>query len=588
MVLDEPWLLRAFAQRTRSFTPICHTDRDDCETWAAFPSVNSRGLPPPSPAFVSVPRVIPELPSAPATTSSFSCAPEQQPYPMRRRLPPKEALEAVLSRLLANHVTIQHIRAAATGPSTARVQSIYSIGLAGGQQLVLATAPSSMVRLLRSEQLLVESEAIVIGWMRDTLTTDEFGMLDRGVGGSTEAARGHTRHGNYSGGTAAKGKRSTGTVPQDQSHASDFVRRSVYPQSELLSILPTLVASSITTTLALEDIIDSPYAIFRQPLPSGCFVTASSLYQIASSTSQDDALSVGSRTCIEFQAGVLVRQLSRMTAPTGRFGPAIAVLSPRIADGKSGPSGIGKTWSAAFQSMLEGVLRDAEDMTIHIPYAAIRAQAGRLALCLDAVVTTPRLVLVNAAEPSNLLVRMPPPPPGTQAPPQQKAAVVGLADWTNAFFGDPLFTRAFGNQPPSSSFVDGFRTGLDNGGGDAHDEVEEEDYDEEKTWSRSDLDTSDVRILLYSCYHLTVSIVEEFYRPSHGSSEREMGARRRLGEVLAKLAAVDVVGDETGLQLLQGSSSSGQRGRRPEGSVSSPGGLEWNAGQHMCRAELRG
>lgn len=481
----------------------------------------------------------------------------------------------MLSRLLASDVTVEGIRA--TPASPARIQNIYTICLAGGQQLVLAMAPSTMVRLLRSEQLLVESEALLLRWLREKHTRDKL-VADK-VGVATDPGNGDTTYGNYPGSTA-EDKRPIVTAPNNSVRTPEA--RSVFSQMGLLDILPTIIASSATDALAVGDIIETSYAISHQP--SGTLITADKIHPGAQQEHPVDTRQ------IEFQAGTIVRQLSRLTAPTRKFGPAVAVLGFPTTGGNSGASEDFRpaaflddsTWSSAFQSMIEGVLRDAEDMVIHIPYAPIRTQMRRLCRYLDAV-TTPRLVLIDAGEPTNLLVRtqdiLSDDTPcgcasasgsseqdvGNQVTVKQ-SRVVGLADWSNAYFGDPLFTKAFSTQP-SRSFLDGF-----------HGAIESENL-------RYHQDTSGVRILLYSCYHLTVSIVQEYYRPRQGSTEREMEARRKLGEVLATLAAVGVADESRGMGWQVS----------PDGLTATPSGLDvstspgadWSSSQYACRAELR-
>ncbi|KAI6355091.1 hypothetical protein MCOR25_008342 [Pyricularia grisea] len=577
MVLEEPFPPRAFAQRTAAFAPTCNADRTNRDTWVTSSSVNSRRPPGALPGSV--------LPATERTTASvaplaFACEPEQ-PYPMHR-FPSKEGLQAMLSRLLASGVTVEGIRA--TPASPARIQNIYTICLSGGQQLVLAMAPSTMVRLLRSEQLLVESEALLLGWLREKLTRDKL-VADK-VWLAADPENGNTTYGNYPGSTA-EDKQPIFTVSKDSVRTREVP--SVSSQMELLDLLPTIIASSTTATdaLAVGDIIETSYFISHQP--SGRHITADKIHRQAKQGHPIDTRQ------IEFQAGTIVRELSRLTAPTGQFGPAIAVLGSPITGGNcsfgagedSRPAAClsNNTWSSAFQSMMEGVLRDAEDMVIHIPYAAIRAQMRRLCLYLN-VVTTPKLVLVDAGEPTNLLVRT----RGLSSDDRahvcastsvsgqgtfgnqgsgKQFGVEGLADWSNAYFGDPLFTKAFSRQP-SRSFLDGFYGGMES----ADDEC-----------LRYHQDTSGVRILLYSCYHLTVSIVQEYYRPRQGSTEREMEARRKLGEVLATLAAVGVADDSRGGMGWQA---------RPDGLTDSSSGIDastpgadWSSSQYTCRAELR-
>ncbi|TLS31334.1 hypothetical protein PpBr36_03087 [Pyricularia pennisetigena] len=578
MVLEEPFPLRSFAQRTTAFAPTCNADRIDRDTWVTSSSVNSRRLPGVLP--VSVPPA-PEQTSTAVALWTFACAPEQ-PYSMRR-FPSKEGLQAMLSRIIAGDVTVEGIRA--TPASPARIQNIYTICLAGGQQLVLATAPSTMVRLLRSEQLLIESEALLLGWLREKLTRDK--LVAGKVGVAADPRNGNTQYGNYPGSTA-EDKQPMVTVPNNSVRTPKV--RSPSSHVELLDILPTTISSSIADALVVADIVETSYLISQQP--SGRFITADNINREAQQEHHVDIRQ------IEFQAGTIVRQLSRTTAPTGQFGPAVVVLGCPVKDGNASASedhrpaaslnNNNNTWSRAFQSMMEDVLRDAEDMVIHIPYATIRTQMRRLCQYLN-VVTTPRLVLIDAGEPTNLLVRTrcvsldDKACASTSFSNQQaigsqglvkQLGVAGLADWSNAYFGDPLFTKTFSRQP-SRSFLEGFYGSMESA--DGHFTMEKEN-------SGCHQDTSGVRILLYSCYHLTVSIVQEYYRPRQGSTQREMEARRKLGEVLARLAAVGVVDESRGMgwqASLDGLTAT------PSGLEASSPGADWSSGQYTCRAGLR-
>ncbi|KAK7976358.1 endo-1-3(4)-beta-glucanase [Apiospora arundinis] len=85
--------------------------------------------------------------------------------------------------------------------------------------------------------------------------------------------------------------------------------------------------------------------------------------------------------------------------------------------------------------------------------------------------------------------------------------------------------------------------------------------DDERVANRSTLDGEDsnaaIRLLLYECYHATVCVVKQFYRPSPPeSTQRELAARRRLAEVLRKLELVQQHGPIAATSRSGGSSSS--------------------------------
>ena len=275
-------------------------------------------------------------------------------------------------------------------------------------------------------------------------------------------------------------------------------------------------------TLVFQPVVPSVPAVHRQP-----------------------AFSHRDRDRIDFQVGRLARTLSRLTSPNGNFGTVAQVLPvfqarPLVPD--MTPFQTQPAWSTAFRNMLEQSLVDGQDMAIQLPYGTIRAEVERLLPALDKV-TKPRLVVVNAASYSNVLVPATPEHHGADG-----AAVTGLIDWSNCIFGDPLFMQVF-SERPSDSFLrglngnnegdnvrvaataielppdvgsDGYYGGYDGGydGGDSE-------------YARG------ARLLLYQCYHHVTSVVREFYRPQQDSTPREMAARRRLTETLVRLSEID-------------------------------------------------
>lgn len=261
------------------------------------------------------------------------------------------------------------------------------------------------------------------------------------------------------------------------------------------------------------------------------------------------------RRNIDRQTGALMRKLARLTSPTGQWGNVAAVVplslsrshsQPMSSPGRGHSQGAsskteisigGKTrplptasgsngaesWALAFHSLLEGILRDGEDMAVAVPYAAVRRTFRRLANVLDGVVV-PRLVVVDGGDEVNVLVEQRQCEGG-----KVDWVVSGLQDWSNSLFGDPLMASTF-SDGPSESFLEGFNgtssMGLAAGA---------------LRFSRDvidDLSSAGVRLMLYQMYHALVCIVREFYRPRVDSSKRELAARKRLNEVLAKLADV--------------------------------------------------
>ncbi len=198
-----------------------------------------------------------------------------------------------------------------------------------------------------------------------------------------------------------------------------------------------------------------------------------------------------------------------------------------------------------------------------LPYLAIRRHFKHLGYILD-MVSLPRLVLVDAVADSNLLVLrsktvsgssglgpvmadgsardlMAPAEPSIEGEHcssedgghdeasesvtssleeedvRPVVMVTGLRDWGNCVFGDPLFASVFCEEP-SEHFLRGF-DGPEGGRDPAAAAAGCDDAIEDR-------ESVPVRSLLYQCYHTTVQIVTEFYRPTSESTSRELAARK--------------------------------------------------------------
>lgn len=459
------------------------------------------------------------------------------------RPPSEQSVRAALGSVFTD-ATIERIQAI---PSP-RLQRLYEVSLSNGKTFQLVMSPSTRLRLLRSEHFMIPSEALALRWIRNTLSKD-------------------------------------GETTQQQ-------HRDASPG--LVQLVPKLIHLSPGTT----------------ELGSIC-----SFYETTQSTPialVPGLLSMEERQQIDGQVGRMFRELARLTSPSGRFGPVANCLSaspsssPRRLIGSSftssgHPAMAGSTegvdtWSGAFHLMLEGILRDGEDMAVMISYSAIRRHFKRLRHLLD-VVTVPRLVVIDGADESNALVSSSPPPttkttdsvpipsiaqaaskiqldsqepkPESEADTATKSektttvkkedekersnednddspmVFAGLRDWSTAIFGDPLIATVFSEGTPSPSFLKGFN--------DNDAEPTEPPSSPSKltltTTSQAlplnesiieDTKTAHIRRLLYQVYHASVSIVKEFYRPRGGneSSRRELEGRKKLTEALAKLELV--------------------------------------------------
>lgn len=119
---------------------------------------------------------------------------------------------------------------------------------------------------------------------------------------------------------------------------------------------------------------------------------------------------------IELQLRSFSSTISQHISPT--FGPAALVASDR---GFS-------TWRESFKSMFESIMMDAEDMTINLPYHAIREAASSVAKELQDVKEA-RLVVLGLGRPQNVLLD------------QRTNDVTGLLDFGQAIWGDTALSE---------------------------------------------------------------------------------------------------------------------------------------------------
>ncbi|KAH8903279.1 hypothetical protein BR93DRAFT_885345 [Coniochaeta sp. PMI_546] len=400
--------------------------------------------------------------------------------------PPAEKITMAVSKAIGEpDVTIRRLRRI----HSFKLHRVYEVVLSDGRTLELVMPPPSMLRLLRSERQIVNLEAVVVQWL-STLLSEE-------------------------------SPADPGGFPHDK--------------SDLLRLLPRLVSRSIATVD-----LGGPYSIYQSR--GGTPIA-----------SQPRPLTKQQRANVDFQKGRLAGQFSRIKSPTGRFGYAVSVVASnesitRTKDGgqqsqsSSGSIEGSRTWSDAFRLMFEGVLRDSEDMAIMLAYPIIRRHLARLSYVLDEV-TVPALAFIDGMDDDNVLVTLSPTKSrGTRGDDDRghnswdsnedsngepsrssepSIQIVGLRDWSNGVFGDPLLATAF-SKDPSNELLEGFygtTTGKQSPAADS----------EEQSVSAK------MRLLLYQAYHATVSIVTEFYRPRSESTTRELAARRTLTEALMKL-----------------------------------------------------
>lgn len=355
-----------------------------------------------------------------------------------------------LKEVLGHLVPGSTLVAAEELPST-QLPRLYSLSMSDGHNLILSFAPSMTMRLLRHEATMLSAEAALVSFIAGT-----DGKLE--LGGSLPGF--------------------TGKPPRS---------------AELLDLVPKLLKhSSSNKEMAY------PYSIF-EPI-AGAPLSTLSIY-----------LSLPERHFIDKQVGSMARRLASLTSPTGLFGPVSRILPDPLTPASTSWEQGSTTWSAAFHSLLEGALRDGEDMAVLLPYEAIRASYQQHSWCLDAV-KAPRLVVLDAGSETNVMIKRGP-GDGTTMVVNGYPRLTGLRSWGQGVFGDPLISSCF--EEASQGFLEGWQEG--------HEDVIE------------DTDNAEARLLLYKCFMATVSIVTEYYRPRPDSSRKELEGRRRLTNVLAEL-----------------------------------------------------
>ncbi|KAK4124195.1 hypothetical protein N657DRAFT_571124 [Parathielavia appendiculata] len=504
--------------------------------------------------------------------------------------PAEEVVRDMLGPVVSPEDNIERIRAV---PSL-RPRRIYEVVLSDGRTLHLVLPSLTMWRPLRSEQDTVSSEAAAVRWIRDTVSPQQETTTTPTTTSTPQPHQPRQQH---------------------QDEQPSFPASSSPNLPPLPLLLPTLLHHGQKSHLP-----ESSFAVYA-PVPG----TPLALLPSTPSRSAQSA--------IDYQLGAFFRTLASLTSPTGRFGPLAAVVNSNvpptttttttttllpkvIVEGGLSATGGAGTWSVAFHSMLEGVLRDGEDMAVVMAYSAIRRQLRRLGYVLDEV-TVGRLVLVDfmldgvEGRRRNVLVvddgeeedgggkegkgdegkgderkgdevglktreggdvdgearngkgekvkeiqradvqqgeeGEKAAPTETDSHPRHRLRVTGLCDWSSCVFGDPLLAAVFSDpqqqQPPSSAFLGGFSGEKQREPNPDYHHRRPLDPHHHLPFPLNEIvieatDTAWIRILLYQVYHAATHIVGEFYRPRQDSSARELEARRKLNEALARLAEV--------------------------------------------------
>ena len=355
------------------------------------------------------------------------------------------------------------------------------------RMIMVSMPPAPSLRLLRSERWLFGSEASMLSWVWESSGPDDHRPGPNGARGAGNGA----------------------SKVCEEANSLEGVR----------GIRP-LVPKMHRYHRDSNSPIASPYLVLSA-------TPGKRLRSVVESMPADE------NTGIEKSVGSVVARLARIVSPSKRFGPAVAVLNPpdteNLQAGAQGMQYTGGTarWKAAFQSYLESVLRDGEDMMVHLPYGPLRAQTQRLGGVLNQIIT-PRLMFVDELEDS---IHVEPSKDGVEP----GGKVVGFSNTSTAFFGDPLLSTAF-TAFPSKSFLRGFTL-----------DAEDVDPSDPSTWRHvdgliEDLENAPARMLLYRCLHAATALVRQYYRPSSERNKREMAARRALAEALAQLEKTEIVG----------------------------------------------
>lgn len=376
---------------------------------------------------------------------------------------PVRRIKDVLGQLLPS----ANLESVHESPST-QLARLYTLNLSGSRQLLLSFSPAPAIRSLRHEQALLLSEATLVYFLSNMSTR-----------------------------TLIPSPMEGGAIGQ---------------------YLPTLLPKMLRHSSNTRE-IGYPYTIF-EPV-SGSPLSSQSIY-----------LTVSERRRIDHQIGMLARDLALITSPSGTFGAALKVygdpftrIAAPVCSSSSGAFDAGgrgsETWSSAFNSLAEGILRDGEDMSVLLPYDVVRRHFSRLSWRLKAV-KTPRLAVLDVGVEANIMIerRLDDAP----LPPENTVKVTGLRDWSQGVFGDPLLSSCF--EDPSDAFLAGWKSGR---GGSLIEDPE----------------GAATRIMLYRCYRAIVAIVTEYYRPRLESSRYELEARRRLTDALAALEKTELEGSET-------------------------------------------
>ncbi|KAI0198647.1 hypothetical protein F4808DRAFT_435298, partial [Astrocystis sublimbata] len=429
---------------------------------------------------------------------------------------PSDSVRAIIESAIPN-TTVEAISII----PTRNLLRTFRVQLADKRTLLLNLPPSS-ARLLRSERSLLQSEAAVLGWLLDDVCQHDQGSQRLGEKKAVKCPI----------------KRKISARWPSRSSGESFAPY----DDKLFAFLPDLITQASTPSET------SPAFNLLEPTPG------ESISGLGGSLTHQE------RRSVDFQKGQLMRRIANVTSPTGKFGQPCAVLrlpgtpeDPQRAAGDSKPSCTGvDSWREAFHLLLEGALRDGEDLAVTMSYEKVRTTFHKFSHLLDAV-TTPRLVVCSIDDDEVVLVtRSKETPlkreqgasksqkrsPNIKSEPDDSSGeavtdgkpsssssikVTGLRDWSNCIFGDPLFAPVFSYTTPEFGKGFGWRrkdeldtvkqegnedeyvgssSSSDDGSDDGSDDDDREETQEEEEEGITiveDPDNAPIRILLYEC-----------------------------------------------------------------------------------------
>ncbi|KAL5597040.1 hypothetical protein BROUX41_006293 [Berkeleyomyces rouxiae] len=500
-----------------------------------------------------------------------------------------------------------------------------------GLPVLVSVGPSDMNNLLRTEKLSLESEAVLLSWISEhQLHPAAKSQYQLPSSPSSSSSAFPSTSDSYTSSPSSPYSPSRNTTPKSRhQHSRPNVLRPVdyhatqssriasqsLPDSPmtLTSSHPYKSPSTLPSSFDYYSTIDSDlHVMFPVLLFHGrpqLEMISHKTYNIKKSpwgtavSHMKPPLSQRERKSVDFQVGGMLQKLARLQSPTGQFGPVTNVLNGPHCQSQFCFDHVqdwtANTWELAFHRLLEGALRDGEDLYVTLPFNSIRTNVERF-LPLLRHVTRPSLVCVDAGIDGNTLalrdedmLRLSPPeqmrmsslvkdarsrmmqydegyrsrkPASMYASAGQplpdrtiydpNVTVTGLVDWSICVFGDPLFAEVFSYQP-SSDLLQGFNDPMNypelpmSQNTSYRSSSMSHQYSEQWSGLVEDSQNAYVRILLYECYHAVSRITAQFARPKTANTATEMAARRRLMLAISKLDALD----DNGIPIARGSPS---------------------------------